>query len=335
MKVFSTILVALILWACNSDKPTLLKIEGEAQGTTYHISYIAPAGTEVKAGTDSILLRLDSSLSTYMPASIISRINNNEHNVRVDDHFTTVLRSSNEVSERTSGLFDVTIAPLVNAWGFGPKRKEKLDTLLISSLKNLVGYKKVKIQGDTLVKEQPGMKLDFNAIAQGYSVDVLSNYLLSKGIENFLVELGGELAARGLKLGEKWKVGIDKPVEKAGSEHEIEAIITLNNKALCTSGNYRKFYEEGGQKFSHIIDPLTGYPAKQNILSATVLANDATTADAYATAFMIMGLKKAKKFLETNKDLNLLVFFIFDENGTWNTYSSPELQGQISKKREY
>ncbi len=335
MKLFSAILVVLILWACNNNKPELLKIEGEAQGTTYHISYIAPAGTEVKAGIDSILLRLDSSLSTYLPASIISRINKNEHNIGVDDHFRTVLRRSIEVSERTNGLFDVTVAPLVNAWGFGPNRKEKLDEPLINSLKILVGYRKVKIQGDSLVKEQPGMKLDFNAIAQGYSVDVLAQYLQSRGIENFLIELGGELVARGSKLGEKWKVGIDKPVENAGSEHEIEAIITLNNKALCTSGNYRKFYEEGGRKFAHIIDPQTGYPAKQNILSATVLANDATTADAYATAFMIMGLEKAKHFLENTRDLQLQVFFIFDENGKWSTYSSPELQQQISKQPEY
>jgi thiamine biosynthesis lipoprotein len=189
----------------------------------------------------------------------------------------------------------------------------------------------LKLEGNKIIKAKPEIKLDFNAIAQGYTVDVLANYLESKGINNYLVELGGELKAKGKKENENWKVGIDKPDEKATSERKLEAVINLNNKALATSGNYRKFYEESGQKFSHIIDPRTGYPAKQNLLSATVIADDGITADAYATAFMVMGLKKSIQFLEDNKDLKLEVYFIYDDNGIWKTYASESLKKWIKE----
>ena len=212
------------------------------------------------------------------------------------------------------------------------QKKQLLTAAMIDSLLHFVGYKMLKLEGNKIIKTKPQIMLDFNAIAQGYSVDVLADYLESKGHKNYLVELGGELKAKGKKNNEDWKVGIDQPSEMQQSvERKLEAIINLNNKALATSGNYRKFYEEGGQKFSHIIDPRTGYPAKQNLLSATVIADDCITADAYATAFMIMGLERSKEFLADNKDLNLEVYFIYDENGNWKTYASETLKKLIKE----
>jgi thiamine biosynthesis lipoprotein len=219
----------------------------------------------------------------------------------------------------------------VNSWGFGSTKKATLDRNRIDSLLQLVGYKMLKLEGNKVIKAKPGIKLDFNAIAQGYSVDVLANYLESKGIDNYLVELGGELKAKGKKENENWKVGIDKPEEKTTEERKLQAVINLNNKALATSGNYRKFYEENGQKFSHIINPVTGYPAKQNLLSATVIADDGITADAYATAFMVMGLNRSIQFLEDNKDLKLEAYFIYDNHGIWKTYESESLKKWISE----
>lgn len=306
-------------------------VEGNAQGTTYHISYLSDDEVNHKTAIDSLLKEIDRSMSTWLPSSIISRINNNDNSVVVDQYFIDVFNKSLEVSGKTEGLFDVTVGPLVNAWGFGFTKKATLDSTTIDSLLHFVGYKMLKLEGNKIIKAKPEIKIDFNAIAQGYTVDVLANYLENKGINNYLVELGGELKAKGKKENENWKVGIDKPDEKATSERKLEAIINLNNKALATSGNYRKFYEESGQKFSHIIDPRTGYPAKQNLLSATVIAGDGITADGYATAFMVMGLKKSIQFLEDNKDLKLEVYFIYDDNGNWKTYSSESLKKWIKE----
>lgn len=317
----------MLLTACNNKK--VIKIKGNAQGTTYHITYITENAIDHKKTIDSLLKAIDSSMSTWVPNSIISRINNNEEAVSIDQHFNDVYLKSVEVSEKTDGFFDITVAPLVNSWGFGYTKKNTPNTTKIDSLLQLVGYKMLKLKGNKIIKEKPQIKLDFNAIAQGYSVDILANYLESKGINNYLVELGGELKAKGKKENEYWKVGIDKPNEKASPARELKAVLHLHNKALATSGNYRKFYEEDGQKFSHIINPKTAYPAKQNLLSATVIADDCITADAYATAFMVMGLKKSIHFLENNKDLKLEVYFIYDDNGIWKTYLSESLKKHI------
>ncbi|MDR7211879.1 FAD:protein FMN transferase [Flavobacterium piscis] len=329
--LFPILASIIFLTGCNSNKKSLIKIEGNAQGTSYHISYISDDGINHKTAIDSLLKEIDVSMSTWLPGSIISRINNNDNSVVVDQYFMDVFHKSLEVSEKTDGLFDVTVGPLVNSWGFGFSKKAAPDSTTIDSLLHFVGYKMLKLEGNKIIKAKPGIKIDFNAIAQGYSVDILANYLENKGINNYLVELGGELKAKGKKENENWKVGIDKPDEKATSQRKLEAVINLNNKALATSGNYRKFYEENGQKFSHIINPKTGYPAKQNLLSATVIADDGITADAYATAFMVMGLKKSIQFLEDNKDLKLEVYFIYDEKGNWKTYASESLKKWIKE----
>lgn len=332
MKVLIHIISCIIILSgCKSENKLLIKIDGEAQGTTWHISYLSEDTVNYKRDIDSILKDIDQSLSTYIPVSIISRINNNESNVLADKYFIDVFNKSTEVSDRTTGLFDVTVGPLVNAWGFGFTKKATIDSTRIDSLLEFVGYKMVRLEGNKVIKAKPQIILDFNAIAQGYSVDVLSAYLEDKGINNYLVEIGGELKAKGKKNDENWKVGIDQPLENNTAEREIGAVIELDNRALCTSGNYRKFYEENGKKYAHILDPRKGFPAKQNILSATVLADNGITADAYATAFMIMGLESSKRFLSDNKDLNLEVYFIYDEKGLWKTYSSESLKKRIKE----
>lgn len=329
--IFVILFCAAVFTACNAGKNNIIKIEGNAQGTTYHISYFSEDNINYQKAIDTILKAIDTSMSTWIPESIISRINKNDSHVLVDPYFTDVFNKSINVSARTGGLFDVTVGPLVNAWGFGFSKKANVDSILIDSLLQFVGYKMARLEGNKLIKAKPQIMLDFNALAQGYTVDVIAGYLEKKGIHNYLVELGGELKAKGKKGKDDWKVGIDKPDENATAERKLEAIISLNNKALATSGNYRKFYEEGGQKFSHIIDPRTGYPAKQNLLSATVIADDCMTADAYATAMMIMGLERSKQFLMVNKDLNLEVYFIYDENGNWKTYASETLKNRIQE----
>jgi thiamine biosynthesis lipoprotein len=320
-----------MLTSCASDKKKIIKLEGNAQGTSYHITYLSDDGILYKKAVDSLLADIDTSMSTWIPNSIISRINNNEENVIVDDYFKVVFNKSVEVSKKTDGNFDITVGPLVNAWGFGATSKNTVDKTKVDSLLQLVNYKMVTLKDNRIIKEKPAIKIDFNAIAQGYSVDVIADFLESKGIRNFLVELGGEVIARGKKENKEWKVGIDQPTEDKSSERKLEAIIDLNDRALATSGNYRKFYVVGNQKLSHIIDPKTGYPAKHNLLSTTVIADDGITADAYATAFMVMGLKKSIAFVEKNENLKLEVYFIYDENGQWKTYTSKSLKKRVKQ----
>jgi thiamine biosynthesis lipoprotein len=309
-----------------------MKISGEAQGTTYSISWISYNGVNYQPSIDSIFKKIDSSLSTYLPASIISLINNNDSAVIPDDHFIIVFKKAQEVSEKTNGAFDITVAPVINAWGFGFTKKANVDSAMIDSLLQFIGYKKVKLDNNNLVTEKKKIMLDFNAIAQGYTVDVLSSFLESKGIQNYFVELGGEVKAKGKKENDEyWKVGIDKPDENTFDERPLQAIINLENRSLATSGNYRKFYEESGQKYSHIIDPGTGYPAKNNLLSASVTADDCMTADAYATAFMVMGLERSKQFLSENKNLKLEVYFIYDEKGVWKTFVTENLRKMMTE----
>ena len=324
---FLTVVTFLLFINCKQQDNKIIKIAGSAQGTTWQMSWLSKNNSDYKEAIDSLFKAIDSSLSTYVPASIISRINKNDTAVMADDHFINVFNRSLEVSKKTNGLFDITVAPVINAWGFGFTKKANVDSVMIDSLLDFIGYKMVRLEGKKLVKEKPQSMLDFNAIAPGYTVDLLAAYLESKGITSYLVELGGEVRTKGKKNNDNyWTVGIDQPNETSTDGRPLKAIIKLKDRALATSGNYRKFYVEDGQKRTHIIDPHTGYPAKHNLLSATVLAGDCTTADAYATAFMVMGLEKAKQFLSAHKELQLEVFFIYDENGAWKTYKSETLK---------
>lgn len=320
----SILIGLLILAACGRVMKSPITISGQAQGTTYTVTYLAGAYSHYREEIDSIFMAIDQSVSTYQQVSVISRINRNETNT-VDSHFIAVFNKAMEVSEQTEGLFDVTVAPLINTYGFGFTKKEKVTQALIDSLLKNVGYQKLRLNGDNLVKASPEVMIDFNAIAQGYTVDVLADFLDKKGIRDYLIELGGEVRARGKKLdGSPWTVGIEEPEETAGEGGTLNRTIALLDKALATSGNYKKFYVEEGKKYTHIIDPRTGLPTKNSLLSASVMAPDCMTADAYATAFMVMGVERAKTFIDTHHNLQLSVFFIYDEQGATKTYISPD-----------
>ncbi len=330
LTLFTTVAIFLLA-GCKSEPLSTIQISGAAQGTTYHITYLAGQQSNYREAIDSIFQKIDLSLSTYKPGSVISKMNRNDTTVLADDYFSDVFTKSMEVSEKTKGLFDVTVAPVINAYGFGFTKKEKVTQSLIDSLLRVVGYKKVRLNGRKLVKEMPQVMLDFNAIAQGYTVDVLSSFLESKGIRNYLVEVGGELRAKGKKADDSyWIAGIEQPVENSADGGALNNLrIKISNKSLATSGNYKKFYIEDGNKYTHIINPFTGYPARNNLLSATVIAGNCMTADAFATAFMVMGLDKAKQFLAGNKNLGLEVLFIYDEKGISKTYMSKGFEENV------
>lgn len=327
---FFTSFILLIL-GCNRGINNTITISGAAQGTSYHITYVAGQHSNYRESFDSIFKKINLSLSTYDTGSIISRINRNDTTVTVDQYFSDVFKKSIEVSEKTKGLFDVTVAPIINAYGFGFTKRERITDALIDSLLRFVGYKKVRLVDNKLVKDMPQVMLDFNAIAQGYTVDILASFLEGKGISNYMIEVGGELKAKGTKLNDSsWTVGIEQPNESLTDDASLFAEIKIKNKSLATSGNYKKFYVEDGKKYAHIIDPFTGYPAKHNLLSTTVIADDCMTADAYATSFMVMGLEKSKQFLSDHRNLNLEVFFIYDENGTLKKFTSKNFEERVA-----
>ena len=291
-------------------------IDGETQGTTYHIvieqgSILKPITSISKFQIDSLLADFDLSLSSYDTNSIISRINRNEPAVLLDSHFVQVFECSFKVYEATGGIFDITIAPLVNAWGFGPVEGQGNDSLTIDSLLHFVGMNKLRISDGFLIKDSDGIKLDVNAIAQGYSVDVVGNFLEEKGIVNYLVEIGGEVRARGRKTnGNSWRIGIDKPYENNFAPGEdLQEILIMDDMSLATSGNYRKFYVKDGVKYSHSINPETGYPVMDRLLSVTIVSRECIYADAYATACMILGLEESLKLVNSIEMLE--AYFVY------------------------
>lgn len=300
-----------------------LMISGLAQGTTYNITFESGKKKVTREDIDSLLKDFDMSLSAYEDSSLISRINRNEEALIADSKLTSVFNKSVEIFNRTGGAFDITVAPVVNALGFGPGDTIAFDSLKIDSLARYIGMEKVKLEGSRLIKENPNIKLDMNAIAQGYSVDIVCDLLNSRGIRNYLVEIGGEVRAKGRNSrNEVWRVGIDKPVENNTPGSDLQAIVNLDNKAMATSGNYRRFFEKEGVKYVHTINPETGYPVLSNLLSATVIAKDCMTADAYATAFMVMGLERSLEFLEDNTFLD--VYFIYGgSDGSFQVKMTP------------
>jgi thiamine biosynthesis lipoprotein len=323
-------LLVVIMMSCGSEAPVKQKmvVNGFAQGTTYNVTYISEDGINHQRAIDSMLIEIDNSLSTYQKRSLISKFNQSDSIGEIDQLFEDVFTISKEVFEKTNGAFDPTVAPIVNAWGFGFENLNKTDSSAIDSLLSFVNFTELKLDKSGIYKGNKGIMLDFNAVAQGYSVDVLGDLLAQRGVTNYLVEVGGELRASGMNINDTlWRIGIDRPQPDL-KEREIEAIIHLDNKSLATSGNYRKFYEKDGMKFSHTIDPKTGYPVIHNLLSATVIAETCAHADAYATAFMVMGLAKSKDFLVNNKDLEALLIFS-DENGELQTFATRGIANYI------
>ena len=311
------------------------KISGNTQGTTYNITYEDRPGRNLQPKIEQLLHRFDLSLSTYEPESIITKLNNGDNQVRLDRYFKTVFNKSEEIYHITDGAFDITVAPLVNAWGFGPKEGLDVDSSIIDKLMPSIGMHNIELVGGKITKKHPDVKLDVNAIAQGYSVDIVAEFLERKGVSNYLVEIGGELLAKGINpKGKSWKIGIDKPIDDnfiAGQN--LQAIIEISDIALATSGNYRKFFEKDGKKFVHSINPKTGYPVKSRLLSTTVLANDCMTADAFATAFMVMGIEKSIMFLSNHKELDAYLVYS-DEAGNFKTFMTPGIKDKIIREAE-
>jgi len=327
---FAFALIIFLLTSC-TEKASYIRNSGYIQGTTYHFIYESPNGKDYQIELDGELGRFDLSLSNYETNSIISRMNRNDSTVLADELFETCFNKGMEISETTDGAFDLTVGPLVNAWGFGFEKESKIDKSAIDSLMQLVGYNKIKLIDKKLIKENPNIKIDVNAIAQGYSVDVISAFLEGKKVKNYMVEIGGELRVKGINdKGLLWRIGIDKPIEGSSeSNRELQEIVSLNNLSLSTSGNYRKFYEKDGIKYSHTIHPKTGYPSKSNLLSASVASADCMTADALATAFMVMGTEKSIELVSQLK--NIEVYFIsIDSTNQYQVYASDGFKKMIT-----
>lgn len=331
--IFLTVCITIIC-SCRQYKQTgyYISLEGPTEGTSYHITYESMDSINYQDQVDSLLRLFDLSLSTYEPASIISRINRDEPDVELSDYFIKCFRASEQVFRESGGAFDITVAPVVNAWGFGFTERANPDSAMIDSLLQYIGMDHIRIENNRIVKDFPGIMLDVNAIAQGYAVDIVSEFFESKGILNWLVEIGGEVRAKGKNpKGVYWRVGIDKPIEGIQiSGLQMEAVVSLRDRSLATSGNYRRFYIKDGVKYSHTIDPSTGYPVRHNLLSATVVTDKCIMADAYATAFMVLGVEKTKKMLKDRKDLEAYLIFT-DDSGKYTVYSTPGMRKYVSK----
>lgn len=321
--VFLLFLIVASIYVINNQIP-YQSDSGRIFGTYYNITYKAKDNlhTQIK----EVLLRVDNSLSPFNRNSIITKINNNKE-VEPDSMFLQVFDLAQEISVKTDGAFDITVAPLVNAWGFGFKNGTPTDTLTIENLRKTVGYTTVRNENGRIIKKDSATMLDCSAIAKGYGCDAVATMLRKQGVTDFLVEIGGEVAAQGNnKQGNKWSIGVNKPVDDATqSNNELQEVLHISGKCMATSGNYRNFRYENGKKVSHTIDPRTGYPVQHSLLSATVIANDCATADAYATAFMVTGLERAMEICKQNKEIDAL-FIYADSNGTIKTAETENLK---------
>jgi len=328
-------LMSLMLWCSITfaqTEPTI--IEGFAQGTTYHITYIDPENRNLQPDIERLLLDFDLSVSTYNPNSIISKINANEKGVTVDKYFTTCFNLAKQVWKDTEGAFDPTVYPLVNAWGFGPGKKEKIEKQKIDSILKFVDFRLITLKGNKIIKKDPRVALDFNAFAQGYSVDVVADFLNSKKIQAYIVEIGGEVYAKGKNYnGEFWKIGIEQPIDNKESNNKERAIVNLENKAIATSGNNRRYVIEDGVKYAHHLDPKTGYPAKNNLLSASLISKKTIISDAYATGVLVMGLEKAKVFLSKHPEIQAYLVYS-DNKGNYQVYETPGIKAIVSEVKE-
>ena len=311
-KITLLLIIAVLCWSCLEDKKQteLVKLSGPVFGTSFNIQYSEDAGVNYINQIDSLFAVVNQSLSTYIPDSDISKVNRNEE-VTIDEHFERVLAASKEIYRATEGAFDPTIGNVVNAWNFGAETNKFLtDSTTIDSLMQYVGLNRIGLVSSKIVKPKTSY-IEFNAIAKGYGVDVVAEFLEANNVENYLVEIGGEIRVKG-KNSEKntsWKVGLDEP--RFDGEQSVYKAIPLKDEAMATSGTYRKFkIDENGRRYAHIINTKTGYPTKTNILSVSVIAPDCMTADAYATAFQAMGIEKVAIFL--NRHPELKVYFIYE-----------------------
>jgi len=324
-----SLLALLLLIACDHKKPIQVKIEGETMATTYHVTYFDEGGKDFKKEIDSLLVLVNRSINTYDSASEISVFNRSRRGIKINlPYFRPPLEKALEVYKVSNGAFDPTVMPLVNAWGFGPSRRKELRILAkpeVDSLLDFIGLSKVYLTNDSVLKSDPRVQLDFGGIGQGYGADVIANFLKSKGVENMFVELGGEGLALGhnLESGKQWHIGILDPQDL----DSIEAYVSLGDRAFTTSGNYYNYREVNGRRFSHIMDPRTGYPSESPIISASVFATDCTTADAWAKVLIVSGVEKSIALLKEHPELD--AFLVYLKDGMTETYVTKNISDHL------
>lgn len=320
--------IVAIVSACGTKK-NYQYTEGKIYGTFYHITYNFP--DDLQKDLRAEMEKVNASLSMFNPQSVISKINRGESD-STDLLFREMFVKAEQVNRETKGAFDITVAPLVNAWGFGFKTDSFPSAGKIDSILQFVGMDKLALQGDRLVKQVEGMEIDASSIAKGLGTDLVADYLDRKGVTDYMVEIGGEIRAKGMsRKGRPWRIGIDKPIDDAtGAMREIEMVVELTSGALATSGNYRNYYIHDGKKYAHTINPATGYPVQQDILSASVYTDSCMKADAYATAFMVLGLESAKEIVNNNPALEAC--FIYEQDGAMKKWTSPGFEKLIDRK---
>lgn len=324
------LLVLATIWilARHNQRPAYHSITGLVFGTIYNITYQYDG--DLKPEIEAELKRFDQSLSPFNDSSVISRINRNEE-LTADSFFVKCFNRSMEISRETKGAFDITIAPLANAWGFGFKKGAFPDSLMIDSLRQITGYEKVHLEDGKVMKQDPRIMLSCSAVAKGYSVDIVAQLLERKGIKNYMVDIGGEVVVKGKNPNDAlWRIGINKPIDDSLSvKQDLQTVLEITNLGMATSGNYRNYYYKDGKKYAHTIDPRTGYPVQHSILSSTVIAEDCMTADALATSFMVMGLEEAEAFCKANPKID--AYFIYSgDNGEFKTYYTQGMKKYIS-----
>ena len=296
-------------------------LQGQAQGSYYAITYYDSLCRDFQRDIDSIFHAVDLSINLWVDSSVISKVNRNE-DVVLDSIFVDNFRIAQEAAVLSGGYFDPTISPIVAAWGFSYKHGDSITPQLIDSLKQLVDYRNIRIEGGKVIKENPNMKLDFNAIGQGYTSDLIASFLDSRGIKNYLVDTGGEIMARGCKPnGDAWIVGIEKPADNWDSEQVVQTRVALRDKGLVTSGSTRKYVERNGKRYSHCIDPNTGYPVEHQVLSATVLAENSVWADALASICMVMGMEKSLPLIKSLDGVEAYYIYV-NESGELETFAT-------------
>lgn len=303
--------------------------EGAIFGTVYHATYQCDSSLNGKILEE--LQAVDQSLSMFNPNSTISQINSGKSN-ETDSLLRTIFHIAREVSQATDGAFDITVAPLVNAWGFGFKHGTLPDSLQVDSLRQLIGWNRISLKDNKFFREDPRMIIDLSAVAKGFGSDCVAQMFRKHGINNFMIEIGGEVVTSGVSPKAKaWRIGVNKPQEDSTStSNELQTILQMNNCAMATSGNYRNFYIDNGRKIAHTIDPKTGYPVQHSILSSTVIAPTCAIADAYATAFMVLGLEKSLQVLDKHPEL--MAYFIHtDKEGNYQVWKSPGIEALIAQ----
>ena len=321
MKRIAFFIGFLALFASCNRGPQKMVLQGEAQGSYYAITYYDEQGRNFQQEIDSIFHAVDVSVNLWVDTSVISKVNRNEE-VKLDSIFVDNFRIAQEAASLSDGYFDPTISPIVAAWGFSYKHGDTITPQLIDSLKQLVNYRNIRIEEGKVVKANPAMTLDFNAIAQGYTSDLIASFLDSQGIKNYLIDTGGEIMARGEKPNDQpWIVGIEKPADNWDSEQVVHTRIALHDKGLVTSGSTRKYVERNGKRYSHCIDPKTGYPVEHNVLSVTVLAENSVWADALASICMVMGLEKSLPLIESMDGVEAYYIYVNEQN-TLETFAT-------------